>query len=196
MPVRPDLAERLSEHMDWLRASAERFDAGTVSEAKRMATSIRSLVHTTEASTSLLTQMNLLDSITWRSAVKMVNADGATHTGGLWISSPSVPGFEPIRGWPKFTTSFETWWHGSVGTIEGVDLSRYYFVWHAANVDGGAHIDPRLPDHYESLSRKGGLKPLRINSAGDAYPDRSDPTPSALRTICTELVVSIEDSKW
>lgn len=196
MPVRRDLAERLAEHVDWLRASAARFDAGTVSEAKRIATSIRSLVHTTEASSSLLTQMKLRDSMTWHSSVEMVHSNGTTHTDGLWVSVPDMAGFEPIRGWPEHTTDFETWWRGPLGTIGGETLSRYYFVWHAANVDGGAHVDPLLPHHYDSLSRKGGLKPLRINSAGNAYPDWSDPTPSALRTICTEIVVSIEAAKW
>ncbi|TFD52180.1 hypothetical protein E3T55_06875 [Cryobacterium frigoriphilum] len=196
MPVRRDLAERLAEHVDWLRASAVRFDAGTTSEAKRIATSIRSLVHTTDSSTSLLTQMNLRDSMVWRSAVNMVPSDGETHADALWVSVPSVPGFQPIKGMPEHLTDFETWWRGSLGTVEGVELSRHYFVWHAANVDGGAHVDPRLPDHYDSLSRKGGLKPLRINSAGNSYPDRSDPTPSALRTMCTEIVISIEEAKW
>ncbi|WP_129590564.1 hypothetical protein [Cryobacterium aureum] len=196
MPVRRDLDERLAEHLDWLRASAARFDAGTTSEAKRIATSVRTLVHTTEVSTSLLTQMNLRDSMTWLSAVEMVRPDGLPHTDGLWVSLPNMPGFEPIRGLPKYTTSFESWWYGSLGAIGGVELSRSYFVLHAANIDGGAHVDPHIPDHYKDLSRLGGLKPVRINSAGNPYPDSSDPTPSALRTICTEIVVSIEEAKW
>jgi hypothetical protein len=196
MPVRRDLPERLGEHLDWLRASAERFDVGKVSEAKRIATSIRSLVHSTEASVSLLSQMKLRESMTWRSSVEMVHADGTTHADGLWVSVPDTPGFTPLRRWPEYTTDFETWWNGSLGTIGDVRLSRYYFVWHAANIDGGAHVDPLIPDHYRSLSRQGGLRPLRVNSAGNAYPDWSDPTPSALRTICTEIVLSIEEANW
>ncbi|MFC5930333.1 hypothetical protein D6T64_15890 [Cryobacterium melibiosiphilum] len=180
MPVRRDLAELLAEHVDWLRSSAARFDAGTTLESKRIATSIRSLVHTTDSSTSLLTQMKLRDSMVWRSAVDMVPSNGETHADALWVSVPSVSGFQPIKGMPEHLTN----------------LSRHYFVWHAANVGGGAHVDPRLPDHYESLSRKGGLKPLRINSAGNSYPDWSDPTPSALRTMCTEIVISFEEANW
>lgn len=196
MPARSDLAERLAEHVDWLRASAVRFDAGTTSESKRIASSVRSLVHTTELSTSLLSQMKLRDSMIWRSAVDMVTADDEIYPNALWVSVANVGGFEPIKGIPEYRTDFETWWRGPLGTIGGVELSRYYFVWHAANIDGGAHVDPRLPEHYESLSRKGGLQPLRINSAGNRYPDWSDPTPSALRTICTEIVISIEAAKW
>ena len=59
---------------------------------------------------------------------------------------------------------------------------------------GGAHVDPFLPVDYESITRNGGLRPLRINSAGDPYPDSTDPVPSALRTICTEIVMSVERS--
>jgi hypothetical protein len=196
MPVRRDLPELLAEHLDWLHASAERFDLGKVSEAKRIATSIRSLVHTTDASASLLSQMKLRESMSWRSSVEMVRPDGTTHADGLWMSVPLEPGFVALRGWPEYTTDFNTWWNGSLGTIGDVKLSRHYFVWHAANIDGGAHVDPVVPDHYQSLSRRGGLRPARVNSAGDGYPDSSDPTPSALRTICTEIIVSIEEAKW
>jgi hypothetical protein len=196
MPVRSDLPERLAEHLDWLRASAEGFDVGRVSEAKRIATSIRSLVHTTNSSASLLSQMELRESMTWRSSVEMGRSDGTSHADGLWVSVPNMPGFAPLRGFPGYTTDFNTWWNGSLGTIDNVELSRRYFVWHAANIDGGAHIDPLIPDHYNNLSRQGGLRPVRINSAGNTYPDFSDPTPSALRTICTEIVLSIEEAEW
>lgn len=77
-------------------------------------------------------------------------------------------------------------------TYADTDLDRSWFVLNTANFDGGAHVDPTLPDSYRSLAREGGLKPLRINSAGQRYPDSSDPVPSALRTICTEVVMSIE----
>ncbi len=65
-------------------------------------------------------------------------------------------------------------------------------VLQVANFDGGVHVGPELPIEYKSISRDGGLEPARINSAGATYPDSSNPMPSGLRTLCNEVVISIE----
>lgn len=188
MRTKADLEQLLCEHLDWLRASAERYDARHFSEAKRIAVSIRSLVHDTGVSTSLLSQLGMRDKMVWRSSV------GLTSTGfesPPWVSFPHEAGFADIRGMPAHETDFTTWWSAPLLVHDGTQIDRSWFVLHVANYDGGAHVDPRLPGTYRSLAREGGLNPLRINSAGQRYPDRNDPVPSALRTICTEVVVSI-----
>ncbi|GAA4384700.1 hypothetical protein [Agromyces bauzanensis] len=154
-----------------------------------MAVTIRSLVHDTTASTSLLTQLGMRDEMVWRSSVPF---DGGRFEHPPWIDDPRQSGFADIRAWPISECDFATWWRGPMLTYADTDLDRAWFVLNTANFDGGAHVDPRLPDAYRSLAREGGLKPLRINSAGQHYPDSSDPVPSALRTICTEVVTSIE----
>jgi len=52
-------AELLNEQLGWLRKSAASFDEGDTSEAKRIAVSLRVLLHDTSASASLLHQMGL-----------------------------------------------------------------------------------------------------------------------------------------
>lgn len=196
MTTRNDLDERLAEQIDWIYASAERFDAGVTSEAKRIATVIRTLVHSTSASISLLHQLGMQESMTWYSMIKPVPAESPSGTGGLWISVPQEPGFRPILGRALFTSSFESWWREPIVAITAGSLSRADLVLQTVNFDGGAHIDPKLPDAYKSLSRDGGLHPLRINSAGNTYPDSSSPVPAAIRTIASELVQSIDAVEW
>lgn len=190
--TKADLDQRLGEHLEWLRASAERYDARHTSEAKRMAVTIRSLVHDTPVSKSLLTQLRMRDRMVWKSLVPM-RGDGFEHA--PWIDDPRQPGFAHIPGAAFHDCDFDTWWRAALFSFRGVDIDRSWFVLHLANYDGGAHVDPALPDLYRSMAREGGLNPLRINSAGQRYPDSSDPVPSALRTICTEIVISIE-SAW
>lgn len=189
MRTRADLEQQLIEHIDWLRASAERYDARHFSEAKRMAVTIRSLVHDTGASTSLLSQLGMRDQMVWRSAVALREG---SFEGPPWVDVPHEPGFADIRGMPTHDTDFGTWWSAPMLTHNDLPIDRSWFVLHSANYDGGAHVDPRLPDTYRSLAREGGLNPLRINSSGQRYPDLTDPIPSALRTICTEIIISIE----
>ncbi|MFP3702034.1 hypothetical protein SB758_41815, partial [Burkholderia sp. SIMBA_013] len=56
----------LSEQLGFLKRSALAFDEGEASEAKRVAVSLRVLLHDTPASESLLKQMQLKDSIRFR----------------------------------------------------------------------------------------------------------------------------------
>jgi hypothetical protein len=51
--------QHLHEQMTFLRGSAESYDAGDFSEAKRLATTLRLLLHDTKKSRSLLTHLGL-----------------------------------------------------------------------------------------------------------------------------------------
>ena len=55
-----DLRQHLVEQLGFLRRSAEAYDSGLVDEAKRLAVTIRILVHDTEKSKSLLGQLHEL----------------------------------------------------------------------------------------------------------------------------------------
>lgn len=191
MRSKRELNQRLGEQIAWLRSSAISFDAGAISESKRIAVAIRTLVHDTAVSQSLLSQLKMRDRMTWLSAVPL--SHGA-FVGPPWVEGPHVPGYRHISGMPQHECTFPQWWRGRMLEFNQAPIDRAWFVLQTANFDGGAHVDPALPADYESITRRGGLKPLRINSAGDPYPDSTDPVPSALRTICTEVVISIERS--
>jgi hypothetical protein len=49
-----DLEFQLKEQLEFIASSAEAYDAGKFAESKRIATSVRVLVHDTGSSTSLL----------------------------------------------------------------------------------------------------------------------------------------------
>ena len=59
----PELMEHLNEQMGFLRRSAEHYDGGDFSEAKRLATTLRVLLHDSEKSKSLLTQLSVKDKL-------------------------------------------------------------------------------------------------------------------------------------
>lgn len=196
MRTRRDLLERYAEQIDWMRASAERFDAGVESEAKRIATIIRTLVHNTAISTSLLSQLGIQNEMQWWSTVPSVEQGDAPGTGGLWVSVPHEPGYRPIKGKYPYPLTFDAWWSDPVVRTTVGAYCRSDFILHSVNFDGGAHIDPELPAAYESLSRNGGFRPARINSVGQSYSDSSDPIPSAIRTIAGELYISVNQHDW
>lgn len=53
----PELMNHLYEQMAFLKRSAEHYDAGEFSEAKRLAATLRVLLHDTDRSVSLLSQL-------------------------------------------------------------------------------------------------------------------------------------------
>jgi hypothetical protein len=174
--TRQDLEQRLGEHIKWLRSSAQAFDAGDASEAKRIATAMRTLVHDTGVSRGLLVQAGMRDRIPWLSAVEL-EPDG--FAGPPWLETVDMPGYRHIPGIPEFECTFQEWWKGRLLEYKATPIDRAWFVLRTTNFDGGAHVDPVLPADYRAITRDGGLEPKRINSAGNAYPDLSNPVPSA-----------------
>lgn len=184
-----ELTALVWEHHDWLMTSAARFDEGHISESKRIAVAIRTLVHHAGKSRSLLRQLGVRDQMQWLSAVP------AGETGArspLWTYDPHEVGFGHLAIAPVHPVDFFTWWNSAVITYDDVPVSRSWMVLNVANFDGGAHVDPNLPAVYKALSRDGALRPYRVNSVGTLYRDTSDFIPSALRTMCSEVVCSIE----
>jgi hypothetical protein len=189
---RDDLASLLAEQYSWIHTSAVAFDAGERSEAKRIASAIRTLIHQGAKPMSLLGQMKLRDSMTWLSTIDM----SSTNRSGLWEYDDQKPGREATRRLPTFECDFETWWHGSIYPSSADTLSRAFFVTNLTNMDGGSHVDPKPPAHYVRISREGLLQPTRVNSAGARYRDKSDPTPSVVRTIAGEVLKSLDLADW
>jgi hypothetical protein len=58
MSTRQDMRVRLRDQLEFLKGSAEAFDAGKTAEAVRIATALRVIFHQTKASTSLLNHLN------------------------------------------------------------------------------------------------------------------------------------------
>ena len=154
-----DLEKLLQEQMQFIYLSAKSFDEGFVGEAKRLAVTVRVLLHDTKTSHSLLSQLGMkgidfhTTSAPWDSknllahlgllTMKMSN-DGASYVANL----DDIP--------PPFmrTTPFDEWWNEIVfDDRKGNQLKRRDIVLGLANKEGGAHVDPNLNSSYKEITR-------------------------------------------
>jgi hypothetical protein len=157
-----DLREKLSEQLGFLRASMAGYDAGSIAEAKRLATSIRVLVHDAQApapsgkskrklSISLLTLLGIKN-YPWLDT--SIGRHSFHNTGFMHLVAVSAQGrYVPFLDRPDVPDrfiSFPRWWRGVVlfDGRDDLELTREKAVLGAANQDGGAHVDPELNETY------------------------------------------------
>lgn len=151
---RTRLLMNLSEQLQFLRASGNAFDAGYAAEAKRIAVSIRVLVHDTRNSRSLLSQLGVKDQTHFWDYAPDDPPGNLLPYSGLLLMRLSVGGEASGHAalprldngaTPPKLIKFESWWHAVViRTIAGQRYTRRDLILGAANKDGGAHVDPTL----------------------------------------------------
>ena len=191
-----ELSEHLQDHLGFLQASADAYDAGLDGEAKRLAVSLRVLVHDTNSSKSLLGQLGQKNIPFLDSAFPLVKGNQNTHCGlVMTLISPS----EGARYWPPLddtppghgrTVDFDTWWNSTIFIdTKGKELSRKALVLAVANQDGGAHVDPSLNQTYADLSRNNSLG--WIFSNGKRRKPIEKPERAAIRQIAHEFLKSL-----
>lgn len=186
---RDELLELFSEQMAFLGNSASSFDEGCSAEAKRLATTIRVLIHDTSKSISLLKQLGIKNSIEWVTTIEAPNPRNILASNDYILTKMHAYGMEylPLLGTgpfgltlPKMT--FASWWNAPVhkeitppdalqnveehesevdGQVPGQLWSRRDFVLWLANKEGGAHVDPYINTEYEFVAR-GGSTPVSI----------------------------------
>lgn len=186
-----ELQQHLEDHVGFLLSSCDAFDGGHVSEAKRLAVSLRVLLHDTPRSHSLLGQLNRLTGKFISSAMEHQPGNLGTH-GGLIMTSISRGSrhFAPLDNvpWGERWLQFSHWWN-EVIFVDGAraELTRRDLVLVVANQDGGAHVDPTLSDEYNRLSRH--------NSMGWIHHPGSVPVEgaacSAIRQVSHEILKTL-----
>jgi hypothetical protein len=194
-----ELKERVMEQARFLRRSCVAFDAGDAAEARRIAVSLRLLLHDGGSSRSLLGQLG--KGFRWRfsdSASRFVPENRLPHHGLVLIKLGADAGaqFVPRRDVAPapdsetlLFTPFWSWWNAIVlSDGEGNVFTRRDLVHLVADQDGGAHVDPELDARYLAVSRQGsfGLK------NGDGTPVTSDPVAPSLRQIAHEVLTTLE----
>lgn len=191
-----ELEAHLLDQLGFIQASADAYDRGFYGEAKRIAVSIRVLVHDTKTSKSLLGQLGRKSELFVDSALPIIPGNKSTHRGlvvtsTIWGTGTTYAAFldDEICGQATHT-DFDTWWNATVFIdSKGRELSRRDLVLTIANQDGGAHIDPTLDSAYADLSRN--------NSLGLFYSDGSKSDPlggpekAALRQIGHEVLKTL-----
>jgi hypothetical protein len=207
-----ELEQHLAEQVSFLRVSAQAFDAGSEAEAKRLATSIRVLVHDTRVSKSLVGQLGLKESMKFEDTTvrREVLPPGMTAwpPGTITIHSGitvTQMKFGP-RGGTKFAApladvaperigppvEFAQWWEPIILTdTQGNDFSRKSFVLALANQDGGAHIDPELAPGYAALVKANSLGRMGAGPGQEMRPLLNIAL-ATVRQIAHELLRTLE----
>ncbi len=193
-----ELITHLHENLRFLKASASSFDSGYTSEAKRLAVTIRVLLHDTRKSQSLLGLLgwkqgfSFLDTALNYDLRNLMSHHGLVEIrlgdGSASYRAPLDQG-SPIR--PNQYVPFPEWW----SKIVIVDLKKNKFhrgdlILALANWDGGAHVDPDLDEAYANLTRH--------NSIGWFFLDRNKEKSLvevelfSVRQIAYEVISSVE----
>jgi hypothetical protein len=198
MPVvqtREELESHLKEHIEFLISSANAYDNGYKSESKRLAVSIRVLLHDTQQSTSLLSQLNQKNGKFVDTATPIEDNNASSHAGLIMISATNfgseyiAPLDKPIMG-TKIWSPFDTWWNDIVFIDkQSRKLSRKEIILGVANKDGGAHVDPSLDDKYAALSRHNSLGWVQTDGVNDRH--IPDPEKAAVRQIAHEVLKTL-----
>ncbi len=199
------LLAHLTEQIGFIIKSCNGYDLGDFSEAKRIATAIRVLLHDTQNSKSLFYQLGLKEMGFINTAVP-IKSDEAQAMLGLLQTKVTV--HDDLRltgqhhpllnirpdGWPMIRKRFfGDWWNQTVLTdTRGRRFSRRLLVMAVANTDGGAHVDPSLDADYAALSRGNSIGFAVGSLDGTATPiDKSEL--ASIRQIAHEILCSLAD---
>ncbi len=160
MPTTPlthdELRQHLKEQLGFLDESARLHDQGKEHEAKRLATSIRVLVHDTAQSRSLLQLLGVKAQMTyWSVLLQEAGPACRSYMGiGMRLAFSGRAQYVPVLFPPQRQLPFDKWWDDSPLIVEDTErVTRKRAVLALANKDGGAHVDPILNDLDHRLLR-------------------------------------------
>lgn len=183
-----ELEQHLDDHLSFLRSSADAYDSGQDGEAKRLAVSIRVLLHDTGSSASLLGQLDRLKGKFLSTAIPHDESNLLTHGGLIMMGGGKYLAMlddVPIKRW----LSFQEWWNEIVFVDDRKErLTRKQLVLAVVNQDGGAHVDPKLNETYACLSRHNSLG--WVTTDGKSSNPIPKPERAAVRQIAHEVLVS------
>jgi SEC-C motif len=191
------LNAHLPEQINFLEASATSFDAGFEGEAKRLAVTLRVLLHDRGGSKSLLGQLGMLDRKFLDTALEFDEANRMTHGGLVFIAvgPPSTRFVAMLDDMPapnlKRQIDFAEWWNEPVFVDrQRRKLSRKQLILTAAEQDGGAHVDPGLDPTYFELTRNNALGWIVKNDKREVQMD--GPEKAAIRQIAHEVLKTLK----
>jgi hypothetical protein len=195
-----DFRLHLDEQIDFLESSIAAYDGGKEHEAKRLAVPIRTLVHNTRHSTSLLRHLQVQRQLGFVDrgppdpppnaqviAFGVCVVEARLDTGeSRYASAFRYPA--PDRLHPP--VSFEDWWRRPIlHDLIGNHFSRADLVLALANKDGGAHIDASLEEKYRQLTRENSLGVTQDQER----PMANSIVQASVRHIAEELLASVVD---
>jgi hypothetical protein len=198
VPLTPsELEAHLKEQIAFLESSADSYDRGFRGEGKRLAVTIRILLHDHGSNKALLAQLGRLGSMRFfDSALPNPSGNVATYSGlvvtaHLKSGAEYLPMLDDNQIGPGEWVPFDSWW----ATVIFVDnkkrkMSRKDLILSLANQDGGAHVDPALNETYSALSKENSTG--WTITKGDVEHPMGPPHLASVRQIAHELLKSLD----
>jgi len=204
-----ELKAHLIEQINFLQRSAKTYDEGYASEAKRIATTLRVLLHDTTWSKSLLTLLGKKRIKFYNTAMEydsglapnmkliliIIRGHGEKDQGECFDDAYYRA---PLDNCPPGTDvnrkmDFLQWWNQIVIIDQKKNkFSRKDLVLDVSNKDGGAHIDPELNNKYADLTRSNSLGLVLIsNNVEKKF--STNPELASIRQICHEVLKTLND---
>ena len=197
-----ELRQHLKDQINFINKSSREFDNGDISEAKRIATHIRVLVHDTKNSASILKILGekeiilYLDSSLPNRPNNLISYTGLVYLNMVNDNKGFSAKYRPLlNSRPGNWLSFDHWWNGIIITDQaGNSFSRKNLILHVADTDGGAHVDSKLCSDYFALSRGNSVGFSIVEKSGNEVV-QDNPIKSiefaSVRQIAFELVESL-----
>lgn len=189
------IEEQLQDQLSFLERSCNTFDEGYRDEFKRLAVTIRVLVHDTAKSHSLLAQLGMkggnfvsyFDPIDGKNLLPDWPLGMVEFSAGADVRLVPVLNQGPSAARPL---PFDDWWNEIVyrDPSTSIELDRKTIILIAANQDGGAHVDKEIDERYLHLVDEG--PGLVLNTAQGAIPFE-DLEKICVRHIAFEVIESI-----
>ncbi|GAB6423434.1 hypothetical protein bcgnr5372_28250 [Bacillus luti] len=161
-----DYLELLNEQIEFMVNACEQYDKGKFNSAKLLATYIRTIVHQTRSSTSLLTHLEKQNSMkfyttsfTPKNAVYFLSMvfmcvtskKGTTNT---IVNEPIfLPIFKPKEYLGNRWIQFGNWWNQKIMISDHLTFTRSEMIRFMANQDGGAHVDDGVVEKYYKIAK-------------------------------------------
>lgn len=193
---RNELQDQYRAQSRLLRKSCKAYDSGDSDEARRIASSLRLLLHDGPSSRSLLGQLGLKDFLFFDTA-QAVDPRNLLPTFALIVIGSrggSPPRYQaPLGlplGRPVWMIPFRYWWSKPVIVVPNdISLVRSDVVMTMANQDGGAHVDPALEESYYRITRE------HVGGWTANYPEGERPIEdvegASVRQIAQELMTTL-----
>tara|TARA_Y100001963_G_scaffold148356_1_gene226107 strand:- start:36 stop:833 length:798 start_codon:yes stop_codon:yes gene_type:complete len=190
-----ELQEHLTDQLQFIESSITSFDNGFEGEIKRLAVSVRVLVHDTGKSTSLLTLLRQKNVDFIDTSIPFDENNKMTHSGLVQMSlgnraSKALPLLDD--GPFSRMASFELWWNGIVFVDKDRnEFSRKDIVLSLSNKEGGAHVDKKLDRKYSDLRKNNSLGWIDVAADGKKTPS-ADQVPATMRQIAHETLKTLK----
>lgn len=198
--VKERLETYLNEQLDFLDLSCKSFDKGYLHEAKRLATTIRVLLHDTIQSHSLLGMLGLKSKIGFYDTCLDFNPKNIlSHNGIIRVRLSDIDAVyeAPLDDTPlgmNHSKPFEDWWNKLVfASPDGNGFTRKKLVTDLANKEGGTHVDPKLNSKFEKLTNGDYLNIQFVTEEEASYIENAPAY--AMRQIAFEVICSLQDRK-